>query len=174
VRCFVACWPDDATRAQLDQVARDAHSRHPGARRIRGDNLHLTLAFIGELSSPKGHEAARVLRDVSIEPFEWRIDHVGRFDRARVLWAGGQPEPRLEQLAESVRSQLKTLQIRFDEKRFAAHVTLLRDLPPLPARSGGEALYEIEPLVWPIRGALMIVSERDPKGATVYRPLASD
>lgn len=173
MRCFVACWPDDATRAQLDQVARDAHSRHPGARRVCGDNLHLTLAFIGELPSPTVYEVARVMRDVSIEPFEWRIDHVGRFDRAHVLWAGGHPEPRLEQLAESVRSQLKTLQIRFDEKRFVAHVTLLRDLPQ-HTRGVGDALHEIEPFVWPIRHALMIVSERDPKGATVYRPLRLD
>ena len=171
MRCFVACWPDDATRARLDDTARNAHQRYPGARRVRGQNLHLTLAFIGELPSAKAHEAAQALGQLSIEPLEWRIDHVGRFESARVLWAGGQPDPRLMQVAERARVQLKTLQIGFDEKRFAAHVTLLRDLPSQRGQGSSELAYPIEPFTWPIRDALLIVSERDPRGATVYRPL---
>ena len=179
IRCFVACWPDDATRAQLDHAARDAHQRYPEARRVRADNLHLTLAFIGELPSTKAHEAVRALRHLSTEAFDWRIDHTGRFDRARVLWAGGPPEARLMQLAERVREELKALHIRFDEKRFAAHVTLLRDLPSQRASGAtagstagsSELAHPVEPFTWPIREPLLVVSERDPQGATLYRPL---
>lgn len=174
LRCFVACWPADSTREWLDQVARDAHLRYPGARRVRRENLHLTLAFIGELPLAKAQQAAQALRDLSSEPFEWRLDHVGRFERARVLWAGGQPEPRLLQMAETVRASLQTMQIRFDEKRFAAHVTLLRDLPSKRAPESDDSVHAIEPFTWPIRSALLMVSERDPKGATVYRPLSSE
>ena len=178
MRCFVACWPDDATRRHLDQAARDAHARCPGARRVRTGNLHLTLAFIGELALPKAHEAADAVRGVLSAPFDWQIDHVGRFERARVLWAGGPPEPRLEQMAERVRCELQRLRIRFDTKRFAAHVTLLRDVPP-PGASGrgeasrGDAIEAIEPFAWPIRDALVLVSEHDAQGATCYRPLGS-
>jgi RNA 2',3'-cyclic 3'-phosphodiesterase len=175
MRCFVACWPDDATRAQLDHAARDAHQRYPEARRMRSDNLHLTLAFIGELPSTKAHEAVRALGHLSTETFDWRIDHTGHFDRARVLWAGGPPEARLMQLAERVREELKALHIRFDEKRFAAHVTLLRDLPSQHGHGSTEGstqlAYPIEPFTWPIREPLLVVSERDPQGATLYRPL---
>jgi RNA 2',3'-cyclic 3'-phosphodiesterase len=183
MRCFVACWPDDASRRHLDQAARDAHARCPGARRVRAENLHLTLAFIGELALPKAREAADAVRGVSSAPFDWQIDHVGHFERARVLWAGGPPEPRLEQMAERVRGELQTLRIRFDTKRFAAHVTLLRDVPPLGASGRGEVgrgevgrgepVEAIQPFAWPIRGALLLVSERDAQGATCYRPLAS-
>ena len=45
VRCFVACWPDDATRNQLDAAAQQAARRYPRARRVPRENLHLTLAF---------------------------------------------------------------------------------------------------------------------------------
>jgi len=173
MRCFVACWPDDSTRRHLDQAAQEALARCPGARRVRAENLHLTLAFIGELPLPKAREAAEALGRVSSAPFEWHIDHVGRFERAHVLWAGGPPEPRLEQLAERVRSELQTLQIHFDAKRFAAHVTLLRDVPPLGATHPVGVVEAIEPFAWPIRDALLLASERDSPGAPRYRALAS-
>jgi RNA 2',3'-cyclic 3'-phosphodiesterase len=171
MRCFVACCPDDSTRARLDQTAREALSRYPGARRVRPENLHLTLAFIGELPLAKANQAAEALRRISNEPFAWRLDHVGRFERAHVLWAGGPLEPRLADLSERVRSLLRALRIRFDEKRFAAHVTLLRDLPPLRATGPGDVVEAIEPFEWPIGEPLLMVSERDPQGATVYRAL---
>jgi RNA 2',3'-cyclic 3'-phosphodiesterase len=173
LRCFVACWPDDSTRRRLDQAAGNALARCPGARRVRADNLHLTLAFIGELAPPKAGEVAEALRRVASEPFEWRVDHIGRFERARVMWAGGPPEPRLEQLAERARSELRALRIRFDTKRFAAHVTLLRDVPALGSAGEAETIETIEPFDWPIRGALLMVSERDAHGATRYRAFAS-
>lgn len=173
MRCFVACWPDDSTRRRLDQAAGNALARCPGARRVRADNLHLTLAFIGELPLPKAREAAEALRRISSEPFEWQIDHIGRFERARVLWAGGLPEPRLEQLAERARSELRALQVRFDTKRFAAHVTLLRDMPALRGAAHAEIVEPIEPFDWPMRDALLMVSERESQGATRYRALAS-
>lgn len=173
MRCFVACWPDDSTRQHLDRAAAYALARCQGARRVRADNLHLTLAFIGELPLPKARETAEALRRVSSEPFEWHVDHVGRFERARVMWAGGPPEPRLEQLAERARSELRALQVRFDSKPFAAHVTLLRDIPALRGARQAETVEPIEPFDWTIREALLMVSERDSQGAVRYRAFAS-
>jgi 2'-5' RNA ligase len=171
MRCFVACWPDEATRARLDQAARDAHQRHPDARRMRAGNLHLTLAFIGELSSSQAPAVVEALERLAVERFDWRVDHIGRFEGARVLWAGGPPEPRLIELAEHVRAELTGLRVRFDQKRFAAHVTLLRDLPASRRGATENAAQAIEPFAWPIGEALLVASERDPAGATLYRPL---
>jgi len=172
MRCFVACWPDDATRTLLDDAAQQAASRYPRGRRVPRENLHLTLAFIGELPAPKAVEALRALRAVVQEPFLWRIDHVGRFERARVVWAGGQPEPRLVRMAELVRTHLQSVAIRFDPKPFVPHVTLLRDVPLAsgrPTRSASGAAEPIAPFEWPILDARLMVSERTPKGATCYR-----
>jgi len=171
VRCFVACWPDDPTRGRLDRVAGAALGRYPGARRVSASNLHLTLAFIGELPLSGAREAAAALRAIRSEPFDWRIDRVGRFDRAHVLWAGGADEPHLADLAERVRSCLQTLRIRFDGKRFVAHVTLLRDLPGRRGDESAEAVEPIDPFAWPVQAARMLVSERDAQGATRYRAL---
>jgi 2'-5' RNA ligase len=167
MRCFAACWPDEATRSRLDRAAALAHALHPRARRVRRENLHLTLAFIGELPEPAAQRAAQALRGIELEPFAWTLDHIGRFERARVLWAGGPAQPQLAQLAERVRGLLRDAKIDFDRKAFAAHVTLLRDLPP-----GAHELVEpIEAFAWPIHAALLLVSEPDARGATVYRVL---
>jgi 2'-5' RNA ligase len=172
VRCFVACWPDDTTRDRLDRVASAMLPRYPGARRINAANLHLTLAFIGELPLSGAHEAASALRAIASEPFDWRIDRVGRFDRARVLWAGGAEEDaRLAHLARRVRGCLQALRIRFDTKAFVAHVTLLRDLPGRHRSESADAAEPVDPFAWPIQAANMLVSERDPHGATRYRVL---
>jgi 2'-5' RNA ligase len=144
---------------------------YPGARRINAANLHLTLAFIGELPVSSAHEAASALRGVPSEPFDWCLDRVGRFDRARVLWAGGAEDARLADLAGRVRGCLQALRIRFDTKAFVAHVTLLRDLPGRHGRESTDAVEPIDPFGWPIRTAHLIVSERDPHGATRYRVL---
>jgi len=171
MRCFVACWPDDPTRDRLDRVARAAAARFAAARRLPPANLHLTLAFIGELPQPQAREVAAALRDACDQPFDWCIDHVGRFGRARVLWAGGPEEPRLTALASRVRERLRALRIPFDGKRFAAHVTLLRDVPAQPMAAASEVIEAIDPILWPIRAASLRVSERDAQGATRYRAL---
>jgi 2'-5' RNA ligase len=168
MRCFVACCPDDSTRGRLDEIARFALARFPGARRMRPENLHLTLAFIGELAAPKAREVADAVREACAEPFDWRLDHIGCFERARVLWAGGPEEPRLTALACRVRDRLRELQVRFDAKRFAAHVTLLRDLPARPTGAADGIIESIDPLVWPIRAVSLQVSELA-QGATRYR-----
>ena len=46
-RCFVALQPDEAALDRLDRLAGEEHARFPSARRVRRENLHLTLAFIG-------------------------------------------------------------------------------------------------------------------------------
>jgi 2'-5' RNA ligase len=138
---------------------------------VRRENLHLTLAFIGELPLARGREAAGALHGLATERFDWRIDHIGRFERAHVLWAGGPPQSRLSELAEQVRGQLRALQIRFDSKQFAAHVTLLRDLPAARSVGSTDTIEAIEPFGWPIEAVQLLVSERDLHGATRYRPL---
>jgi RNA 2',3'-cyclic 3'-phosphodiesterase len=171
MRCFVACWPDPATRTRLDHVAQGLHARYPGSRRMLADNLHLTLAFIGELPHAMASEVASAMADLSVAPFAWCVDRLGQFDRARLVWAGGPEQPRLAELAERARDRLRTLDVQFDRKPFAAHVTLLRDVParaPALERPENPAL---EPIPWPIEAARLVVSERDGRGAARYHVL---
>jgi 2'-5' RNA ligase len=146
MRCFVALWPDDAARERLAAVAREQQRRFPRARAMRAENLHLTLAFIGELDEARAARVAAALGALPFEPFEWTLDAVGAFDRARVLWASGPDCAPLAALAQRVRALLDELHVRYDRKPFVAHVTLLRDLARDDARRAATTIAP--PVAW--------------------------
>jgi 2'-5' RNA ligase len=156
VRCFVALWPDEAARDRLCLAAQAQKTRFPRARQIPCENLHLTLAFIGELDENRAAQVAVALETISIQPFTWMLDRLGAFDRARVLWAAGPDSPPLAELARRVRTLLDELRVPYDRKPFVAHVTLLRDVSRDAAR---QAAYPIEPpIAWQAGRAVLLRS----------------
>ena len=50
MRLFFALWPDEGVRAELARWTRALHAAC-GGRTTRADKLHLTLAFLGEVTS---------------------------------------------------------------------------------------------------------------------------
>jgi RNA 2',3'-cyclic 3'-phosphodiesterase len=174
MRCFIAARPDEATRSRLDKLAAQLQRRFAGSRRMRAANLHLTLAFIGELSPAVASAAARAMQSLAFDPLVWTLDRVGHFPRARVVWVGGE-DAALTELAARVRIALAAVQVGFDPKPFVAHVTVLRDLATHgAAHDAGATLDAIEPIRWRIERAEMMVSERDVAGAVRYRALHED
>jgi len=146
MRCFVALWPDDAARERLAAVACDQRRRFPRARAMRAENLHLTLAFIGELDAARAAKVAAALESLPFERFEWMLDAVGAFERARVLWAAGPDCAPLAALAQRVRELLDRFEVGYDRKPFVAHVTLLRDLARADARRATAPIAP--PVLW--------------------------
>lgn len=155
-RCFVAVWPDAAAAECLDALAARLHARHGGTRRMRRANLHLTLAFIGDLASNDRQRVANAVAAIEVAPFDWRIDRIGAFDGAQVLWAGSDADANLSALAARVRSTLDALAVRYDRKAFVPHVTLLRNLSRSQAAQAEERLDP--PLSWPVRRAALLQS----------------
>ena len=88
----------------------------------REENLHLTLAFVGEYGNPD--EVLDALEQVEFEPFEIRLDGVGNF--GDLLWAGVTGEEKLAAVARRLRHELAEAGIPFDKKKFRPHVTLIR------------------------------------------------
>jgi len=138
---------------------------------MRASNLHLTLAFIGELEPARAPALAQRLSEIPPPQPEviWPLDHLGHFARARVVWAGGSPCAELEALAQSCRAALETLGIAYDRRPFSAHVSLLRDARHL--NPAAEALAQaVWPVAWPLSAPQLIVSDRGIDGAVQYRP----
>jgi 2'-5' RNA ligase len=51
-RLFFALWPDDAVRARLTGVV-DSLRRTVSGKWVKPDNLHITLAFLGDIESER-------------------------------------------------------------------------------------------------------------------------
>lgn len=165
IRCFVALQPDEAARERLDALARTEQQRHPSARRMRRENLHLTLAFIGALPLQAARAVAARLAEQPAEPFAWALTEVGAFGGARVLWAGG-ADARLDALAARSRALLDACSVRYDRKPFVAHVTLLRNLPRAAAAL---AAHPIEPpIVWQAVAPVLLESDTDEHGVQYH------
>lgn len=86
------------------------------------ENLHLTLAFIGEY--PDADAVLAALSEVAFTPFEIALDGVGCF--GDLWWAGLKESAPLAAVVRRVRRALALHGIPFDKKKFSAHITLLR------------------------------------------------
>lgn len=104
----------------------------PEVRRVRPEQMHVTLAFLGNVDTSRLPDVFGALREGStgVPPFRVSLEGLGRFpaDGApRIVWLGiVQGAAELIRLAEATRRALAAREISFDPKPFRAHVTLAR------------------------------------------------
>lgn len=141
MRLFVAVRFDGAALDELCRV-RDALARvklcgHMTAR----ENLHLTLAFLGEQPEGAVPQLRAAMERAAGAPFALTLATPGRFrqERGDIWWTGIQPYPPLEALARRLRRELVQSGFPVDEKPFRAHITLGRGIV-LPEEFQREAL----------------------------------
>jgi len=155
VKLFFALWPDDGARAQLARWSRELHLVC-GGRPTRTENLHLTLAFLGNVEGGRVAEVARAAGEVAPQRGVLVLDRPGYWKRNRIAWAGAAVVPEeLEALVSKLRGALEQSHIRFDAKPFVSHVTLLRDAREPRAMPG------LEPIRWELDGFVLV---RSPAG----------
>lgn len=162
MRCFVAAWPDDATRERLARLQASLAAAAPGARPMQPRNFHLTLAFIGDLGDAAARALVPHLAPLHDAQPDWSMDTVDWFPRARVAWAGGNASPGLADATARARASLDAQGVAYDRKPFVPHVTLYRDVrsfdaPRLP-----------QPLAWNTARVALFASARDSDGP-LYR-----
>ena len=100
----------------------------PVGRPVAAENLHLTLAFLGDQEEVALEGLHYELDTIRTAPFALRFCGLGAFggDRPRVLFADVAPEPALSDLHRRVMSALHRAGIAAPRERFHPHVTLAR------------------------------------------------
>lgn len=86
------------------------------------ENLHITLAFIGEYPDPDA--VLDALSGVSFTPMPISLNGIGAF--GDLWWAGISGSPALEAVSRRIRHALAESSIPFDRKKFSPHITILR------------------------------------------------
>ena len=118
------------------------------------ENMHLTLAFIGEY--PDAEPIQDALSAVSFEPFELSLDGMGCF--GNLWWAGLGESESLTALVRRLRRALAENGIPFDRKRFSPHITLIR------RASGRLPAMQIRPASMTVSSVLLMRSDRGRNG----------
>lgn len=124
MRLFIALQLPDTARDDLESV----QERLPAGRPVPWDNLHLTLAFLGdqtEATAEAVHDALETLRAPAV-PIVLSQGTVfgGRHGQAVAIEAqGGEP---LRALHDRIHARLRGAGVLPDRRRFRPHVTLAR------------------------------------------------
>ena len=84
MRLFFALWPDDATRAALNAAAALLTLRD--GRPVAHADLHVTLAFVGEVAESRVAELGAMAATLRPGAFELEISSAGWWRRSRVAW----------------------------------------------------------------------------------------
>ncbi len=90
------------------------------------ENLHMTLAFIGETDNIEG--ARRAIESTVFDRFDIYLSSIGKFPTSGgdLYFLGAEPSERLDALANEVRRRLSENYVSFDKKKFKPHITLAR------------------------------------------------
>jgi len=98
---------------------------------VYGKNLHLTLAFIGDVDEAKLKVLSDELKSLNLgQPFNAVLSYTGLFPTAEnpnVFWLGiDKGKERLKDIVEQIHGILKKYELPIDEKDFIPHVTIGR------------------------------------------------
>jgi len=122
MRLFAAINLSEPMKAALVHAQRELFDHGVRGSFTREENLHLTLAFIGEV--PDAEPVLEALSAVTFSPFALRLEGFGCF--GDLWWVGMRQSAPLAALALRVRRALAENDVPFDRKRFSPHITLLR------------------------------------------------
>lgn len=179
IRLFVALDPPATLVASLSEVLAEVRPLAPDEKWSQVEKLHLTLAFLGHLSTELLEPIRQALAGVVAhrEAFSIHVGGAGTFGRgarARVLWLGVDGGEALLALQAEVAAALRPIGYA-EERPFKAHLTLARARRPRgsPAlEKARDALAALDLGSFSARKLVLYRSELSPRGAH-YTALAT-
>ena len=122
MRLFTAIQLNEEIRASISEVQESLMRRGVRGNYTPPENLHLTLAFIGEYPDPE--DVLDTIASVPFSPFPLRLDGFGNF--GDLWWVGLSQSGALDAAVRRLRRALSDAGIPFDRKRFSPHITMIR------------------------------------------------
>jgi len=163
-RLFFALWPEPGLQQRFAQAAA-ALLQNAAGHRVRAENLHGTLVFLGTVEAAQRlclEDAASLVR---AEPFDLMLDRLGYFRRPQVAWLGCTTSPvALQALVTGLRYGAATCGFTPEQRPYEMHLTVARKLRKDPGR------LPLMPIAWPVKQFALMESVSEPDGVH-YWPL---
>lgn len=155
-RLFLAFWPDEAVRCAVAGLARRLV---PDGRRVPPENLHVTLAFLGDVAGAAKPRVMAIGASLVGSGFALELDRIGCWPRQRISWIAPSHTPaKLGRLHRKLRQALGKAGFPAPGRRFVPHMTLAR-------RSAPHAFHNVMPVIWSIDRIAVVRSHLDRAGA---------
>lgn len=144
MRLFIAINFDESTKQRL-MAAQDRLRKYGQGNFTRPENLHLTLAFLGEVAPKAVAAIHQAMEHTPYLPLTLRFDHAGSFRRqgGDIWWVGIAHNKPLLSLQQELCDNLRAAGFALESRSFTPHITLARDLQlkdqPNPKALLGEA-----------------------------------
>ena len=142
-RTFIALELNEALQRFLGGIISQISQELPDLRWVDPTGIHLTLAFLGELSDDQLAAAIGASEEAAQKaiPFEYRLKGLGIFGsthQPRVIWMGVEDLPSgkiqgspLQQLHHVLTRKLELRGFEIEKRPFSPHLTLARIKQPL-------------------------------------------
>src|SRR6266487_2886942 len=142
-RTFIALELNEALQRFLGGIISQISQELPDLRWVDPTGIHLTLAFLGELSDDQLAAAIGASEEAAQKaiPFEYRLKGLGIFGsthQPRVIWMGVEDLPSgkiqgspLQQLHRVLTRKLELRGFEIEKRPFSPHLTLARIKQPL-------------------------------------------
>ena len=154
MRLFFALWPDAASRLRLAARAAEL-AIECGGRAVPQANIHVTLAFLGEVDAKRVPDLHAAASRLDLEPFRLELECLGSFSGARVGWAAPWRMPEaLAGMAARLATALNAQGFVLEDRPFAPHATLVRRI------DRGVASRAIDPIGWRVEKFALVESRR--------------
>ena len=150
MRLFIAVNFSNETKSKLAALRDELRERSTLGNFSATQNLHLTLAFLGECDAKQLSAAKTVLDSLTIEPMYVSVDRIDRFrrDRGDIWWAGMERNKALLTLQQDLTEKLVSVGFRLENRKFSSHITLARevitDTQPWGIEPFGETVISVE------------------------------
>lgn len=161
MRLFVAIQLSDEMKKALVDCMHDLKKQGVDGKFVPAQNLHVTLAFIGEYDDPK--KVKQVIDRVPLPEFRLSLSEKGNF--GDLLWIGVKGNQKLKTYVKELREALAGSGIPCDRDKFVPHITLIR-------KSSAKKPYQVrvpKADMMVKKASLMKSEQRD--GKTVYKEL---
>lgn len=138
----------------IKEIARKGHFS-------RKENLHVTLAFLGEVNPNELDKVKSCMDAVNGESFDIHIGGLGRFKRTGfdIYWIGIEQSNAMSKLHKLLNSELNSNGFLVDMREFKPHLTLGREVN-CDYQEAKKLVAELGSMTQPVNKFSLMLSER--------------
>jgi len=128
MRTFVAIEiPAEVKKAVSETIADIKKANLIEGNFVKGEQLHITLKFLGEVQEKDIEKVSSVLKEISktTKKFPVELRGLGHFNE-KILWIGSPENKEIVNLANEIDEKLSKLGFAKETRPFAIHLTLCR------------------------------------------------